>query len=363
MSLAPNTLVSTLSRHLLLSNSRLETLATLIVGCVSARTVNLSHLAGHFQSQALPASSYRRVQRFFQYVRLDEDWLAQLIIRMLRLSAPFTLCLDRTDWKIGSKHINLLVLCIAAQRVRIPVMWRVLDRAGPSSTRDRIDLVQRYIACCGLDTINIVLADREFIGGQWFEFLVKNGIPFAIRIRHNLKVELPNGRCVPVRFLFARTISKVYQGRFADMDDSSVDSISFAAKRLKDRSMLIIATNITPRRALSLYRKRWQIECLFGDTKKRGLNMEDTHLTHPDKLALLLAIVTLAMAWAHASASVVKGHTGIKRASHGYKRKSWFRTGLDILRKWISHFPHNAWRVWVTLWNRRPNTHKSVRVV
>jgi len=363
MSLCPNSLVSTLSCHLALSNSRLETLATLIVGCISARTVNLSHLAGHFCGAAQPASYYRRVQRFFQYVRLDEGWLAQLIIRMLQLRAPFTLCLDRTTWKIGDKHINLLVLCIAARRVRIPVMWHVLDRAGNSSNRECIALLQRYIACCGRDTINIVLADREFIGGQWFEFLVKNDIPFAIRVRNNLMVELDNGRCVPLKFLFARTIGKVYRGRFADMDDSLADHISFAAKRLKDRSILIIASNITARTALNLYRKRWQIECLFGDTKKRGLNMEDTHLKHPGKLALLLAIVTLAMAWAHASASIIKGKTGIKRAGHGYRRKSWFRTGFDILRTWLSHFPDQAKLVWVTMWNRRPNTRKSVRVV
>lgn len=363
MSLCPNSLVSTLSCHVALSNSRLETLATLIVGCISARTVNLSHLAGHFSGTAQPASYYRRVQRFFQYVRLDEDWLTQLIIRILQLRAPFTLCLDRTTWKIGDKHINLLVLCIAARRVRIPVMWHVLDRAGNSSNRECIGLLQRYIACCGRDTINIVLADREFIGRQWFEFLVKNDIPFAIRVRHNLMVELDNGRCVPLKFLFARTISKIYRGRFADMDDSLADRISFAAKRLKDRSVLIIATNITARTALNLYRKRWQIECLFGDTKKRGLNMEDTHLKHPDKLALLLAIVTLAMAWAHASASSIKGKTGIKRASHGYRRKSWFRTGFDILRTWLSHFPDQAKLVWIKMWNRRPNTRKSVRVV
>lgn len=363
MSLSPNTLIATLSRHVLLSNSRLETLATLIVGCISARTVNLSHLAGHFHSNAQPASSYRRIQRFFQYVRLDEDWLARMIIRMLHLSAPFTLCLDRTDWKIGSKHINLLVLCIATRRVRIPVMWHVLDRAGPSSSRERINLMQRYVACCGCDTINILLADREFIGAQWIEFLIKNDISFAIRLRHNLKVELTNGRCVPVRFLFNRTLNKVYRGRFSGMDDSLAGSMSFAAKRLKDRSVLIIATNIAPRTALSLYRKRWQIECLFGDTKKRGFNMEDTHLQNPDKLALLLAIVTLAMAWAHVSASVTKGHMSIKKASHGYKRKSWFRTGLDLLRKWIIHFPDIAKQVWMTMWNRRPNTHKSLRVV
>ena len=51
---------------------------------------------------------------------------------------------------------------------------------------------------------------------------------------------------------------------------------------------------------LKPYRRRWQIECLFGDSKTRGLNMEDTRLTQPVKLNTLLVIITLAMAWAYA---------------------------------------------------------------
>jgi hypothetical protein len=39
-------------------------------------------------------------------------------------------------------------------------------------------------------------------------------------------------------------------------------------------------------------RLRWQIECLFGDSKFRGLNMEDTRLTQPAKLNTLLVTIT-----------------------------------------------------------------------
>src|SRR5512134_3470568 len=67
-------LMETLSSQLDLSRSRLQTLALLIIGMVNARTVNLSHLASQFPGEAQVASSYRRLQRFFQYVRLDGDW-------------------------------------------------------------------------------------------------------------------------------------------------------------------------------------------------------------------------------------------------------------------------------------------------
>jgi hypothetical protein len=73
--------------------------------------------------------------------------------------------------------------------------------------------------------------------------------------------------------------------------------LDFAAKRLAT-VWLIVVSNIPARRALAAYRKRWAIECMFGDAKTRGLNREDTRLTDPRKPALLMALVALAIAWA-----------------------------------------------------------------
>ena len=67
---ALTTLKEGLSPHLQLSNSRIETMCLMIMGIVNARTVNLSHLACEFPSCALVERTYRRLQRFFQYVDL-----------------------------------------------------------------------------------------------------------------------------------------------------------------------------------------------------------------------------------------------------------------------------------------------------
>ncbi|MER9232932.1 hypothetical protein NKI56_12660 [Mesorhizobium sp. M0622] len=80
----PDTLVSTLSRHIPLSNSRLATLAVLVVGLIS-RTVNLSQVASYFHGPASVASNCRRLQPFFQFPRLDEDWLARTLVALLNL--------------------------------------------------------------------------------------------------------------------------------------------------------------------------------------------------------------------------------------------------------------------------------------
>jgi hypothetical protein len=70
---AITTLEQTLQPHVGLSKSRLETLCLIVVGMISARTVNLSHLVCECPTTALVASTYRRLQRFVQHVRLGAD--------------------------------------------------------------------------------------------------------------------------------------------------------------------------------------------------------------------------------------------------------------------------------------------------
>ncbi len=358
MSGLPDTLVLTLSRHLDLSKSRLETFATLIIGCICARTVNLTHIAGHFDGGAQIASNYRRLQRFFQYVRIDGDWLAGALLALAGTKPPYTLCLDRTNWKIGRTHINLLVLCLVGRRVRVPLMWTVLDRAGTSNLADRVALMRRMLRLIDAGSIHVLLADREFIGRQWFDFLGQLRIPFAIRVKESQLVRLADGRLVSLASLFKKhrggKRAAAHQGWFAGSRQSPSAKIWFAAKRLndKDRSLLIVATTLPPERGLRLYRKRWQIECLFADSKTRGLNLEDTRMTDPGKLSLLIATVALSIVWSHITASRRMGRKHIKRASHGYRRKSWFRVGFDTLRHWIIQNPKRAADVWEDTWKR-----------
>ena len=122
--------------------------------------------------------------------------------------------------------------------------------------------------------------------------------------------------------------------------------LSFAAKRLESGEWLIIATNRTPRLALAAYRRRWAIECLFGDAKTRGLNLEDTRLTDLQKLDLLMGLVALAIAWAARAARDLLGTRWPRRKSHGYLGKSWFRTGFDRIRNLLRSNPMEAIDPW-----------------
>lgn len=203
----------TLAPHLGLGKSRLETLCMLIVGMVSARTVNLTHLAAERPGQVLLASTYRRLQRFFQYVSLPGDAVARLVLTLVGAhlgglgdgkSGAWYLCLDRTNWKIGTRHVNVLMLAVSTKRFRVPLLWTVLDRAGHSNTAERIALMQRYLALFGPDTVRALLADREFIGLEWLNFLAAKGIPFAIRVKQGQLVITPEGKVLTLATLLAR---------------------------------------------------------------------------------------------------------------------------------------------------------------
>jgi hypothetical protein len=329
----------------------------LIVAVISARTVNLSHLACERAGPVLIASTYRRLQRFFQHVSLPEDWSARLVVRLLGLTGSWHLCLDRTNWKIGARDVNILMLAIATQRFRVPLMWTVLDKAGNSNSDERIALMRRYLALFGAGSVELLLADREFIGLKWLNFLESSSIPFAIRVKAGLLVSTQEGRSLSLRSLLAKCrAARKFRATFPAQGDAEALTLTFAAKRIKGGEWLIVASNVAGQNTLNAYRRRWAIECLFGDAKTRGLNLEDTRLQIAAKLSLLLAIVALAIAWTNKTASALIGRGKRARKTHGHYAKSWFRTGFDEVRRLLRSDPIAALDPW-------PSIPKRMRVV
>jgi hypothetical protein len=344
-------LARTLRGHVGLGKSRLETLCMLVVGMVGGRTVNLTHVASAGARGVQIASTYRRLQRFFQHVDLGPDWTVTIIARLIDRSCDWTLALDRTSWKIGARDVNYLVLAVVTRRFRVPLFWTLLDGRGNSGTAARIALMQRYLAHFPASSVRILLADREFIGAEWLKYLNDNNIRFAIRLREDLRVTCDDGFDLTLLARLNRAGRTRFEARVGTREDAAAGDaprLHFAAKRLKGE-WLIVVSNIPGDKALAAYRKRWAIECLFGDAKTRGLNIEDTRLTDPRKLALLMALVALAVVWAGRVAADLIGRGAPKRKPHGYLAQSWFRAGFDRLRNLLASEPQAAVAAWSRL--------------
>ncbi|WP_414470626.1 IS4 family transposase [Microvirga sp. M2] len=340
-------LMRTLAPHLGLSQSRLETACLFLVALIQGRTVNLTHVASQFPGPARYASKYRRLQRFFQVVRFDQTVVAALVVRMLNLSRPKCLALDRTHWKIGRRDINILVLAIVTRRFRVPLLWSVLTHPGNSTSAQRMALMRRYLARFGPDTIELLLADREFIGADWIKFLIDHDIPFAIRVKEDLRLALADRQLWSIRTLLRTKRARHLIHTVDVFLPDHPTPLRLAARRIKSGQWLVVLTNRTdPRRALQTYRRRWAIECLFAEAKTRGFNLEDTHLADPGKIETLTALLALTITWVYATASRTMGLKAIPRKVHGRRAKSWFRTGLDTLRQALFNTPHIAANAW-----------------
>ena len=78
----------------------------------------------------------------------------------------------------------------------------LLNKRGNSDTKERIVLIQRFIAIFGKDRIVNVFADREFIGEQWFTWLIEQDINFCIRVKKNFIVTNHLGKNHKISDLF-----------------------------------------------------------------------------------------------------------------------------------------------------------------
>lgn len=316
------------------NKARMDCLVGMLIALLSTRSINLTELAIAFPSEAKPDSRYRRIQRFISDYLLDFDKVSLFIMKLFGfLNQDYYLTLDRTNWKLGKKNINILVLAVAYRGMAIPVRWVLLDKRGHSNTQERIDILAGFIKQFGKASILGVLADREFVGENWFKYLKNQGINFIIRIKKDAKTTNSQGQEVQVQNLFLH-LKVAEQLTIEDPRLITDVFVYLTALRLSDGELIIIASSKNDRqKALEYYKERWQIETLFSCLKSRGFNLEDTHVTDPERIKRLLIVPVIAFCWAHRTGEWQHDSVKpIKVKKHLRLSKSIFRVGLDFIR-------------------------------
>jgi hypothetical protein len=71
----------------------------------------------------------------------------------------------------------------------------------------------------------------------------------------------------------------------------------------------------------------------FQSLKGRGFQMEDTRLTHPDRLCRLLGLLALAFAWCFLTGQWLHKQRATKIKKHGSKAMSLLKRGLKRLSR------------------------------
>lgn len=331
-------LVKSLNGYLNWNKARVTCFLNMLLGLFAVRTINLQEIALAFCSDAKIESRYRRLQRFFATFTIDFTQIARWIFKLyFSADKKFYLIVDRTNWYWGKKKINVFMLSIAHEGMAIPLFWIILPKAGNSNFKEQKELLSNFIGEFGVDCIEGFLADREFASGKLFRWLNKKNIPFFIRIKEGSTVSIKNKKFTTAKKLFNQLNPKSkseYQMKIWVFGAK----VYLAGSRSERGELMIVATNKSPKNAIEIYLRRWEIETLFQCLKGRGFHFESTHITDLDRLKKLTAVLAIGSAWAHKvgewKAEVKKI---IQKQFKDQKRPqySYFRYGLDVIRECV----------------------------
>ena len=103
----------------------------------------------------------------------------------------------------------------------------------------------------------------------------------------------------------------------------------FGGKVEKGARIYVVSNRFEGKKALEIYRRRWAIEQLFSHLKKRGFDIEDTHMTDKRKLERLMALVSVSFLFSYALGMHLRT---IEKQTAFVRRKSDYRYGLESLR-------------------------------
>ena len=293
----------------------------------------MSTLSSGLNPVVYPESNEKRLKRFFSEIKLDKKSYGKLILRLLAQEKSYVLSLDRTNWKVGSVNINILMLGICYKGIAIPLAWKLLDKRGNSSTRERLDLLDEVLAYLPSSAIEAIVADREFIGKTWVKGLKQRKLCFVMRLKNDTIIA-SKAKNIPARIRYAHlTKGETYVSPKRVWVYGL--RLNLAVTKSQEGELLVLACNQKPERAFVRYAQRWNIECLFSALKKRGFNLEDTRLTQVSRLNNLIVLLSLAFTWAHLMGEWVYKQRPLKRKKHGYLPISLFKRGLNYLRSAI----------------------------
>jgi hypothetical protein len=309
-----------------------------------ARTVNLykmkDYVGGVLEKEGTQSHShYKRLIRFFQDWGENRELLYDLMrhnLRFLRGLGFKMLVMDGTSWAMGETKVHYLVLSVLVGTVAVPLYWVQLEKIGASSQEERKAMFEQAFSLFDLQGMTL-LADREYIGKEWFKFLKENKIYFVIRLRLvDYFEEVNTAKGNPYLRMLHKCASKdktIQKQIFLNGQAFTIVMMPNPKADAEENVLIFLTTLPNAIKAAELYVKRWKIECLFRHLKTNGYNLEDLNLKNTGKNLLMMAIVTCAYTLAINEGWKRRRHIPVQHYRDGTETPevSIFREGLAVL--------------------------------
>ena len=287
-----------------LTKSQLKNILILSLSILRIQTVCLNKLKGIVgqitgKEKTKPSSNYQRLLRIFHHHAFSRLWLdiLRFTFELLRLKSDY-LILDGTSWKRGERWYHYLVICIVYQSVAIPIYWLDLRKHGMSNIKERKYLMKKVLKSFNI-TNKTLIADREYIGIDWFKYLIDSDLNFVIRLKKNVYHDAINkavGKTVE------QLIQKVKRSKIPhksiqksfELDGMQLTfTVSKNADKNAKEEIIFLISNRTDSavKIAYVYGIRWKIEHCFKQLKSNGFNLEAMNIRGRAKQNLMIAII------------------------------------------------------------------------
>jgi hypothetical protein len=306
-------------------------------------------------------SHYQRLKRWLKEGERGKGLWVEMLRTALSLLSKESVCLilDGSSWKWAGKEYHFLTLSLLYRGVSVPVFWMELARLGISSQWHRRWLLRM---ACKLFSLKgkVLLADREYIGNEWFALLAQKGIGFVIRLRkgnYQKQIEQKGKKIAKLESKARAKVGRVVWQRFTLKEHNYTYVLKAYRERSGKIALLRLISSLPADKALLYYMDRYRIEPMFRHLKSNGFHLESLHVQKSYKVQLMMAAVVLAYCL-----SVVYGLKKYKRCiafkKHGSREMSVFRWGLDKWQNHLQTFVHFLDKLsrYYKLWNSHENT-------
>ncbi|MDP0561286.1 MAG: hypothetical protein QS721_02660 [Candidatus Endonucleobacter sp. (ex Gigantidas childressi)] len=174
------------------------------------------------------------------------------------------------------------MVSIAWQGTSIPIVWECLDKKGGNSNTDEsIAVMDRVLNLIPLKRIDNLLANREFIGHVWLDWLRQNKLSCRILVKSDNVVEHRSKKIAIGKLCRGVSINQTVMSH--NKKKVSGVPLYIAARRTLKGLFLVVATK-KPDNIIDDYSKRRSIDTMFGNLKSRGFDLESTHMTNLDRM-------------------------------------------------------------------------------
>lgn len=354
-----------------IKESNVKNAFIVLQGVFKAKSVNLNEvkleLPEILDNQTTEIDShYKRLTRFFNLPDKEKRKLSEslLCVGLVLLGNSRKnlkrsyLTLDGTKWEYDDTYIHLLTLCVVVDGVSIPIWWEDLSKKGHSSQDERLSFFKKVLNRYDLRG-KCLLADREYIGRDWFSFLRQQGIDFVIRLKKGIYRD-------EVDAWTARSSNKetVQHLRYSGLEHQAklpkyhrkgvakeviIENKKYLLVVVRNQNwktgdnpkeeLLYLLTTLNKRtKAIKAYKIRWSIECCFKCLKSKGFDLEAINVKGDEKIFLMVALVSFLY-----TLCVIQGLKIGKRSKKSDSKKfkdgsrtlakSYFKRGKEELKK------------------------------